>query len=520
MKIRRVSILVLILAAVLIAAYGVWSHTARFRWLGARQAVDPVPQDSVPLPTEPTDATDAAPVAPAVQGLGGGDTNPRQQSPRRPERRGIVRGCGNAVCDDDGPFPALGASLFWAASEYRQDRAHLERNLAFLADYGFDYIRVLGEIGGPYWVNRWMDPRTEDYEANITGLTDLAYDTYGLRTAWVLWGGTNFSVTPESRQQLVDRFARMVRGREHKVLTFEIANEAWQNGFPHPQGTDELRELVCRLREQVPHLVAPTSPAGPEAYGQPLTLPDGTSNWAFGYKATYQNSCATFGTVHFDRQRTEDVWWPIRQPWNYRGWRDFMPRVGFNDEPIGPGSSVASEDDPLRLIIAAAVTWVSGMAAYTFHSEPGVWGGGRFDASVGGGSRGFAHLDEIPGIRTTFAGYQALRRHTPADVANWSAKDWRSEGHPFQGRSDASPDCPSGPPADCGLGFYAMIRGQDFYVPVFGIKGTVRLTASWNMRATLYGLRMERPIELDAGATLDLHEAEVGSAVLIVGGPR
>jgi hypothetical protein len=40
------------------------------------------------------------------------------------------------------------------------------------------------------------------------------------------------------------------------------------------------------------------------------------------------------------------------------------------------------------------------------------------------------------------------------------------------------------------------------------------------MRATLYGLRMERTIELDAGETLDLHEEEVGRAVLIIGGPR
>jgi len=445
----------------------------------------------------------------------------RQESLRRPARRGIVRACGNAVCDDDGPFPALGASLFWAGSEYRQDRAHLERNLAFLADYGFDYVRVLGEVGGPLWVDRWMDPRTDDYDATVTGLTDLAYDTYGLRIEWVIWGGTDFSVTREARRQLVDRFAQLARGREHKIMSFEIGNEAWQTGFPHPEGTQELRDLVCRLRAQVPHLVAPTSPGGPEAYGQPPTLPDGTDNWVFGYRATYEGSCATLGTVHFDRRRAEDGWRPVRLPWYYLCCRSFMPRVGFNDEPIGPGSSVASEEDPLRLVAAAAVTWVSSMASYTFHSEPGVWGGGHFDPSVGGGSRGFANLDEIPGVRTTFAGYRALRRRTPVDIVNWSPKDWHAEGHPFRGAFDAGQRCSSGTPTNCAVGLYAMTRGQDFYVPVFGIKGTFRLTASWSMRATIYALSApQRAVDLEAGATLDLHQADVGPAVLIVGGPR
>lgn len=475
--------------------------------------VQPAPRSDAATPEEPTGEDDRARES---------STQDQQSSARRAGRRGVVRGCDKAVCDDDGTFPAIGASLFWSASGYRQDRAHLERNLAFLADHGFDYIRVLGEIGGPYWVNRWMDPRRDDYEATIAGLTDLAYDTYGLRVAWVIWGGTNFSVTRESRQQLVDRFASMARGREHKIMTFEIANEAWQNGFPHPAGTEELRELVCRLREQVPHLVAPTSPAGPEAYGQPLKLPDGTDNWAFGYQATYQNSCASFGTVHLDRQHTEDGWRPVRQPWHYLRFREFMPRIGFNDEPIGPGSSVAREDDPLRLIVAGAATWVSSMAAYTFHSEPGVWGGGHFDPSVGGGPRGYANLDEIPNIRTVFAGYQTLRARTPADVVNWSPTDWSGEGHPFRAPTGVQPHCLSGAPTDCAVGLYAMTRGRAFYFPVFGLKGTLRVEAAWNMGATLYGFDndLERPVELEAGETLELREADVGRAVLVVGGPR
>ncbi len=53
-----------------------------------------------------------------------------------------------------------------------------------------------------------------------------------------------------TRESVVDRFAAMARGREHKIFAFEIANEGWQNGFSGPEGVAELRRLGKRLGNQ------------------------------------------------------------------------------------------------------------------------------------------------------------------------------------------------------------------------------------------------------------------------------
>ena len=75
----------------------------------------------------------------------------------------------------------------------------------------------------------------------------------------------------------------MARGREHKIFAFEIANEAWQNGFAGPEGLAELRRLGQRLNEKTPVLVALSSPARGAAC------------------ATYAGSGADAMTLHYER---------------------------------------------------------------------------------------------------------------------------------------------------------------------------------------------------------------------------
>ena len=48
----------------------------------------------------------------------------------RSARRGRVSLAGRVLSDDEGPLLAVGASLFWAAWAYRNDRARLERTLS------------------------------------------------------------------------------------------------------------------------------------------------------------------------------------------------------------------------------------------------------------------------------------------------------------------------------------------------------------------------------------------------------
>src|SRR5688572_7888813 len=95
-------------------------------------------------------------------------------------RTGHVRAEGRAVADAAGPFNALGATLFWGAWAYKFDRPRLERNLETLRASGIDYVRVLGSVGGTSWEDRLTDPQWPDYDAIIAGMTDLAYDRYGL----------------------------------------------------------------------------------------------------------------------------------------------------------------------------------------------------------------------------------------------------------------------------------------------------------------------------------------------------
>ena len=251
----------------------------------------------------------------------------RQTPPPAATRSGQVRIDGRAVADAAGPFNALGATLFWGAWAYRSDRARLERNLGVLSAAGIDYVRVLGSVGGTSWEDRQTDPRWNDYDAIIAGLTDLTYDRYGMRVQWTLLGGAPFTPAGAEREKLVDRFAAMARGREHKIFAFEIANEAWQNGFPGSEGLDELRRLGKRLSDRTGVLVALSSPQSGRAC------------------PTYAGAGADIMTLHYDRGSiADDPTRSLRRPWDFpaaydKECRGELPVVVLNNEPIGPESS-------------------------------------------------------------------------------------------------------------------------------------------------------------------------------------
>ena len=146
------------------------------------------------------------------------------QTPRAPSTRSAPRCSGErGATSSTGPARAQSRSTLSAA--------------------GIDYVRVLGSVGGASWEDRETDPRWPDYDAIIAGMTDLAYDRYGMRVQWTLFGGAPF--TPPAprrgpRSWIASR--RLARGREHKIFAFEIANEAWQNGFRGAEGLAELRK--------------------------------------------------------------------------------------------------------------------------------------------------------------------------------------------------------------------------------------------------------------------------------------
>jgi hypothetical protein len=190
----------------------------------------------------------------------------------------------------------------------------------------------------------------------------------------------------------------MSRGREHKIQYWEVANEAWQNGFAGRDGIAELREVGRILRENTPLLVALTSPTD-RAYQDAL----------------YAGSAANLLTMHLDRDvhGPAGAWDAVRRAWQVQfdwsgGWT--------SDEPIGPGSSVATDSDPIRIAMSAAVTWLSGGAAYVLHTGAGIYG--RSGTHEVGGFRP-ANVWEQPGLERILGALRAVRSLLPADLPKW-----------------------------------------------------------------------------------------------------
>ncbi|HXH05986.1 MAG TPA: hypothetical protein VNI83_05275, partial [Vicinamibacterales bacterium] len=362
---------------------------------------------------------------------------------------GLVRIEGDVLRDDRGPTLVLGATLFRAAWAYRHDRAWLEDQLAFLADHGFSAIRALGVVGDPagpdYWDGREIDWRWPDYDQVIAGLTDLAYDRYGLRVQWTIFGGADANTPdPRDRERVVDRFAAMARGREAKILAFEIANEHYANGFEGSEGIAELGRLARRLAAATPVLVA-------------------ASQHTRELCPVYEGGAVDLAIFHFDR--AGEGWEPVRQPWRLAAGQipearacPALPRVASNNEPIGPGSGVRSETDPRRLVMSAVMTYLAGLPIFVFHSGPGV----RDDPAHPEGLRP-SRLQELPGAGAIFGAFRALSDYLPPDLATWDRI-----------RSPESlPIAPAGSSAE----LYVAARGDEFVAALLAPAGRATLTA-------------------------------------------
>ena len=394
-------------------------------------------------------------------------------------REGPVRADGHAVADAKGAFNALGATLFWGAWGYKFDRPRLERNFGVLRAAGVDYVRVLGSVGGTGWEDRQTDPRWSDYDAIIAGMTDLAYDRYGLRVQWTLFGGAPFTPAGPAREALVDRFAALARGREHKLFAFEIANEAWQNGFPGPEGTSELRLLGARLAERTPVLVALSAPSTGEAC------------------ATYAGAGADAITIHYPRgSGAEDPAAPLQRPWTFPGAYDAkcrgqLPPLVFNNEPIGPEASVQQDDSASRIAAGYVMTFLAGNASYVLHAGPGIRGGGKAD--IEGPLRRHANYDELPSLKAIAAALTAAKQYLPAGVANWTRHEPDSTAAPLHGFRS----------------LYSASSGTEFVAVALGVEKNATVRAN---RAAFLELR-----DMASGRVLKRVNVKVGQKLPISG---
>ncbi|MBL8923025.1 MAG: hypothetical protein JNJ54_29520 [Myxococcaceae bacterium] len=405
-------------------------------------------------------------------------------------RHGRVRGQGRAFVDDDGPFNALGATWMSALWMYRNDRARCERWLDALSKNGFHYFRALGVVGdvtaADYWDGREIDWRAPGYAADLAGLTDLAYDRYGLRVEWTLIGDGQKNIPNEAdRYALVDTFLAMSRGREHKIMHFELANEAWQNGFAGDSGRAQLRALTRYMNDRTDVLVAASAPDG---YEQATV------------EAIYGGGVADLATPHFDRDSTkiEGSWRAVRQPWEWRYYQN-VPELASNNEPIGPGASVASETNPVKLVSGALASWVSGVGAYVFHTRAGV--------------RGDTDVWTEPG----FTAFKPLASFVPPGLAAWTQKNAHWADAPFKpyAREPNGTLVPNAMWPDTGgtgtVRAYGVVQGVDFVVFPFGIKDRFTLEPRRNVEFDVIDLmtgQVLRHETLAAGQQFDLQGAE------------
>ncbi|MEO8352311.1 MAG: hypothetical protein ABI680_11315 [Chthoniobacteraceae bacterium] len=332
-------------------------------------------------------------------------------------RTGPVRVVDLTLVDDGGPFLGLGVSYFTALWRCRHDRARLEGDLRFLSGQGFNYFRVLSMVG---WNSAWKGleiapvaftnhsgERVEawpDYWKQLTELIDLAYDKFGMRTQITIFADAQLMPEKEDRVEHMRRLlADVVRGREQKIILIEMANEAWQNGFPGEQGIADLREFTQYLatRTEVPIAT--------------------TSNHEDDFAKVYADSSADIATWHFSRdRRTDDGWKPVYDCWEI-GDRPGFPPASSN-EPIGPGASVATETTSIRLVMAAAFAYAAKLPMFVFHSQAGVFGKTRFEDTPSIGQ--FRHLQDI----------------LPADLPGWRRNDGRQKEAPFTVFVDGQPN--------------------------------------------------------------------------------
>lgn len=378
------------------------------------------------------------------------------QAPNIARRTGRVRADNRCFADDGGPFNALSCSLFYGLSAYRDRRDVFDANCQFLAEHGFHAFRVMSELGPPLFSDRVADPNAADYDASLTGMIDYAYDVFGLRTELVIFGGTDFNTSIQQREAHVDRIARLLNDRKDRIHFVEIINEGWQTF--HGGTLADIKRLAQRFRSSSDLLVATTD----------------SPDWDTGHEQTYGGSVANVSTVHLPRDQTEDGWRAVRQPWEARQQHD--PSLMANDEPVGPESSVAQDRDPMRLVMHAVVTYISGLSHYTLHTGAGVTGGNGQDSHA----RSTVNVFDYPEVREAAKGYLAMQAYLPPDLANWQKQNWHWGGHPFH-KSMEGQNWPNDGSGRGVVNDYGATSGQQFITAPSGLRGHYDVKARANM---------------------------------------
>jgi hypothetical protein len=309
-------------------------------------------------------------------------------------RQGIVRTDGRCAIDDTGLFHPLGVTFFWALYGWKFERDRIHEHLTWLKQYGFDYLRILGEVN---WQGRSILPSWPDYENILREFVDTAYDQYGMRSEITLVGGKY-----NDHRGMEQKVRNAMVGAENKVMHYEVANEYGRLDKITPA---DLVDVGRYLMAQTPNLVALSSPDGPYS----------------GMISLSQMAGVSMYTVHTRRSNHDNKWSHVRQGYDLKE----FPKATSNNEPQGPQSSVAEDSDPLRLAMARATGIVCSGAFYVLHVGQGVTG--IADPDHGRPQ----NMWEVPGIDEIMKRVRKVDVCLPQGIENWQVVNNGRSNHPL-----------------------------------------------------------------------------------------
>lgn len=307
------------------------------------------------------------------------------------QRTGVVQLHKNTVGDDGGLYLCSGTSLFWAPWGYKFDRERMIQNAAWMAARGSLYHRLLGSTGPGHWEDRTIDPTWPDYREVIRGTTEVIRQT-GARVQWTIFGSIVLTPTPEDRRRQVDHVLDALEHQRDAIQAIEIVNEPYNTGWTDLY--DEIYDLADHVRS-----------AGYSVVGL----------GADSYFHEHGRGAASVWMEHLDRSSSGEggPWRYVRQPWECRGpW--------INNEGKGIDSSGEADDDPLRQIMFACVSWLANGPMHCVHHGAGIRGGGIEDLQRHPPRK--ANCWEQPTLEAILTGMAKMRALLPQDLPNWPVR--------------------------------------------------------------------------------------------------
>lgn len=304
------------------------------------------------------------------------------------ERRGTSRLEGKKLVDDAGAYLANGATFFWLPWGLEFDRQRTLENLNYLRDRGVHAVRILCVVGWngsaeqDSWSDRTINPATLGWDRwqGMISRTLATLREFNMRAIVTIFGGIE-KLSLDDRQRVVELLRGITDKFSAQVVYIEISNESKID-------TPEARSYARMFPSE--RIVAIT--AGQIHDSKNCLIP-----------------------LHLERKVTGDggVWDYTEQGYDFNGY----PQAGSDQEPIGPDSSVAEDDDPARLTSEAATSLICGAPVVVMHCGAGIRGGGAADRKVGR----HENFWQYSTLNAILAGRLQLTTVLPQDVASFGS---------------------------------------------------------------------------------------------------